>query len=353
VPMKIFLIGGLTLEKDDPGYLSQLDRLTSSTTELGRSIAAAGHDLLVCSPFEGSADVAAACGALEANRLDGQASTVEFHHPDAAPVVAEMERFRARFRSPVLKSFLHPTPKDDAGVDQFEYAWLLAQTYAMDRSHTVIALGGKTGKAASLLLALADMRRKPLLPLTYLGGAAAQAYDRRRYILEDQFGSDDLSALHEPNRSSEIMELLIKATSHAPKVTSTLRPLKIFISYPRARPCEADFVEAVLRRRQCDVVRDDKDFRAGSAIPNEIDAAIHGADVFVAIWCAEYACSDWCFDELSLALQRRESGKLTVWILCVDNTRIVPPGARALTNYPARSREELERHIIVLLEQMR
>jgi hypothetical protein len=348
--MKIFLIGGVSVETNDPAYANQVERLNSSMTELGRNIIKAGHDLLVCSPFEGTADVAAARGALEAIASQKEVSTVEFHHPDAAAVAAEMAKFREGFHSEALKSFMHPTPKDEKGADLVEYAWLLAQTYAMDRSHSVIALGGKIGKTASLLLGLVDVRKKPILPLTYLGGAAAQAYDRRRYLLEDHLGSD-LSALHDPSRSTEIVELMIRAATDSPKSSPASKPLRFFVSYPRARPCEADFVETALRRRQCDVFRDEKDFAPGSPIPSEIEAAIYRADVFIAIWCNEYACSDWCFDELSLALRRRDAGKLAIWIFCVDNTRIVPPGARNLTNYPARSREELERHIMVLLEQ--
>jgi hypothetical protein len=350
--MKIFLIGGASVEKDDPSYANQLETLNPSMVDLGRAIAQAGHDLLVCSPFDGSADVTAARGALETIGSAGQGSCVEFHHPDAAPVVAEMDRFRQEFHSSALKSFLHPMPKDEKGGDLFEYGWLLAQTYAMDRSHSVIALGGKIGKAASLLLGLVDARKKPLLPLTYLGGAAAQAFDRRRYILEDRLGSD-LSALHDSNHSEEIVELVVKVSSESLQSPSASKPPKFFISYSRARPCEADFVETALRRRQYDVFRDEKDFAPGAPIPSEIEAAVFAADVFIAIWCNEYACSDWCFDELSLALRRREAGKLTIWLFCLDNTRVVPPGARNLTNYPARSREELERHIMVLLEQKR
>lgn len=348
--MKIFLIGGVSVENADPDYDKQMESLSRSMSELGHSIAKAGHDLLVCSPFEGTADVVAARGALAAIEESGENSLIEFHHPDTANVVAEMETFKKHFPPALLKSFRHPTPRDEKGNDVLEYAWLLAQTYAMDRSHGVVALGGKAGKAASLLLGLVDVRKKPILPLTFLGGAATQAYDRCRYLLEDRLGSD-LSALHDSGRSAEIVELLVRASSDSLTSSSVSTPLKFFISYARARPAEADFVETTLRRRQCDVFRDEKDFAPGSPIPSEIEAAIYNANVFIAIWCNEYACSDWCFDELSLALRRREAGKLTVWILCVDNTRIVPPGARNLTNYPARSREELERHVMVLLEQ--
>jgi hypothetical protein len=351
--MKIFLIGGVSVEKSDPNYEKQKEDLDRSMAELGKAIAQAGHDLLVCSPFEGSADAAAAQGALSLLPSSGQGSDIEFHHPNAAAVIREMQAFRCRFAAAErLKSFQHPTPKDERGNDLLEYAWLLSQTYAMDRSHGVIALGGKVGRSASLLLGLVDVRKKPLLPLTFLGGAASQAFDRRRYLLEDLLGSK-VAALHDSSYSAEIVDLLVAASSEGATSSRVPTPLKFFISYPRARPCEADFLETALRRRQYDVFRDENDFAPGTPITGAIEAAIYSANVFIAIWSNEYACSDWCFDELSLALQRQEAGKLKVWILCVDNTRIIPPGARNLINYPARSREELERHLMVLLEQCR
>jgi hypothetical protein len=64
---------------------------------------------------------------------------------------------------------------------------------------------------------------------------------------------------------------------------------------------------------------------------------------------ASTLAAPWCFDELELAVKR---GK-TLWLLCVDDTRIVPPAARNLISYPARSREELERHVLTLLEQIK
>jgi hypothetical protein len=351
--MKIFLIGGVSVESSDPTYEQQKEDLNRSMAELGRTIAQAGHDLLVCSPFEGSADAVAAQGALTPGSGSGEGSDIEFHHPDTPAVFREMQAFRSRFAAAKgLKSFEHPTPKDERGDDLLEYAWLLSQTYAMDRSHGVVALGGKVGRSASLLLGLVDVRKKPLLPLTFLGGAAAQAFDRRRYLLEDRLGSK-VASLHDLNCSTEIVELLVTASSEGMASSPVPLPLKFFISYPRARPCEADFVETALRRRQYDVFRDENDFAPGTPVTSAIEAAIYSANVFIAIWSKEYACSDWCFDELSLALERQEAGKLKVWILCVDNTRIIPPGARNLINYPARSREELERHLMVLLEQSR
>jgi len=43
--------------------------------------------------------------------------------------------------------------------------------------------------------------------------------------------------------------------------------LRFFISYPRTRPAEADYVETVLRRQNMLVFRDETDFSARHEIP--------------------------------------------------------------------------------------
>jgi hypothetical protein len=127
-------------------------------------------------------------------------------------------------------------------------------------------------------------------------------------------------------------------------------PQRFFISYARSRPQEADFVEMILRRRNLTVFRDDRDFGAGRSVSGEISEYICQAQVFVTLWCKEYACSPWCFDEFDSALARHKDGHLALWLLCVDDTRIVPPAARQLINYPIRTREELEGRVLSLLE---
>ncbi len=129
-----------------------------------------------------------------------------------------------------------------------------------------------------------------------------------------------------------------------------LNPPNFFISYPRARPGEADHIEALLRCRNLEVFRDESNFGAGHAIPKQIEEAIYAANVFIAVWCAEYACSPWCFDEFELALNRLDSGKIKLWIICTDGTRIVPTRARNLHYYTVSSRQEIEGRILNLLE---
>lgn len=92
---------------------------------------------------------------------------------------------------------------------------------------------------------------------------------------------------------------------------------------------------------------------AGHAIPGEIRNAIYGCDVFIAIWCKEYACSPWCYDELDIALDRHEGGGMALWVFCVDETRVVPPRARDLVAYSISSRQDLSGSVLELLGRSR
>lgn len=344
--MKVFVIGGTTVPRDNDKYSQELKVLEQSMNRLGKRLMAVGHELLVCSPYPGSADLEVVRGAALSGRV-GRGAKVEFHHPQTESITEEVCRLKKKLSIGSAKSFFHLPPADDSS-DALRYAWLLAQISAMDRSHTIVAIGGKLTGAASLLLPLAEEKRKHILPLTFLGGAAEQSFFRQRYALEDRFGNR-VDTLNECERVERLVSLL--GDLARPQDTREKQEVRrFFISYPRSRPQEADFVEMLLRRRNQIVFRDDHDFRAGQPVPTEIDQHLYQADVFVAIWCKEYACSPWCFDELDLALKRHKEGRLTLWLLCVDDTRVVPPGARELLNYPISSRKDLEGRVLDLLE---
>jgi hypothetical protein len=345
--MKIFIIGGTSVSTSDALYDDQVRILNASMKKIGTDLVSAGHDLLLCSPFAGSADLAMVKGIAEIlHNTDSR--SVEFHCPDSPEVERELIGLADALRLKQFRVYSHPLPTDEHGKGQWSNGWLLAQLSAMDRSQAVVAIGGKVGGSASLLLALAEGQRKPVLPFIFLEGAAGEAFQRRRYELEDVL-QENLSALQYATRMIDVGILLESVISH--RLSKSLKevPVRFFLSYPKSRPEEADFVEITLRRRNFEVYRDERDFGAGRPLPGEITESIHRANVFVAIWCREYACSPWCFDELELAIKR---GK-TLWLLCVDDTRIVPPAARNLLSYPARSREELERHVLTLLEKIK
>jgi len=167
--------------------------------------------------------------------------------------------------------------------------------------------------------------------------------------LLDRLGPD-ASVLHDDKRLSEAGGLVERLTSNRVGRSGNREKTTFFISYPRSRPQEADFVETILRRRRFEVYRDERDFSPGKSLPGEIRENICRANVFIAVWSREYACSPWCFDELQLALERNKANATRLWLLCVDETRIVPPAARDLVNYPSRTRDELEGHLVRLVD---
>jgi hypothetical protein len=348
--LKVFIIGGVSVSEEDREYRAQLTLLGSSMTTLGRCIVEAGHDLLVCSPFPAAADAEAVRGAADALRRR-KGALIEFHYPREQNVERELDKLLLSVPPETVRRYFYPTIVDGACNIQWTYSWLTAQLSALDRCQAVIALGGKPSGSASLLLAVAESRRRYVAPMSYLGGAAALAFERRRYELQDRLGAC-VTVLQEAERVERVISLIESLASEQLAASAQLSQSRFFISYPRSRPKEADFVEITLRRRNWAAYRDERDFEAGQAIPSEIAEHICESNVFIVIWCKEYACSPWCYDEFDLALRRHEAGKIALWIFCVDDTRVVPPAARELLNYPSRTREELEGQLLKLLESL-
>ena len=348
--MNVFVIGGTTVDKADQRYLEESALLNRTMQVLGQEIIHHGHVLSVCSPFEGSADAEAVKGAA-ARGSDRTEAFVHFYIPDA-PAVRESLLNLAR-RAPKLrwKEFIARGPTDLRIEESRNHAWLLAQLCALDRCHAVVAVGGKPTGPMSLLLPLAETRRKCVAPLRFLGGAAAESFERQRHNLLDRLGEKILT-LGDPEKVDSVVEVLERLATERPAAAAGRKPCKLFLSYPQSRPAEADFVEMLLRRRNLTVFRDERDFGAGQIVEGEINSFLCQSDVFIALWCKDYACSPWCYDEMDSALKRHEEQQLTMWLLCLDETRMVPPKARQLISYPAYTREALEGALLRLLDQM-
>ncbi len=188
-----------------------------------------------------------------------------------------------------------------------------------------------------------------MLPLPYLGGAAEAAFRRRRYELIDKLGAD-FGLLEDAGRVDQAAALVGSLVGGGPAKRAKPGRDRFFISYPRARPAEADFVEMTLRRRNQDVFRDDHGLEPGSHLPSAIRDQLHAATVFIAVWGREYACSPWCHDELELALDRSSDGGVRIVLLCVDETRVIPPRARDLIRSPCKTRGEIEALVLSLIE---
>lgn len=344
--MKIFIIGGVTLNIRGPEFDSEIQVLKESMEVLGAELVNHGHEVVVCSPFPDSADFHILHGI--ASQSKASHPTVSIYYPELPEVKTALKNLLAELCLSNVRRFPCSVIRDSTVPEALQYAWLFAQLNAMDSSAGIIIIGGRPSGSLSLLLRLADARNKGVLPLTFLGGAARDHFDAIYWGLRDLI-PNDLSALNEPSAIASIPSLLeTLLTGSKGEAERTF-----FISYARARPQEADYVETLLRRRNHIVYRDEEDFEPSADTQAEIIKNIKRANVFIVIWCREYACSPWCFDELEIGLERHSKGLADLWIFCVDDTRIVPKAARTLNYYPVDSREKLEGKILFLLNKLK
>jgi len=340
--MKVLIVGGTTVKRGGQGFDGEVEVLKSTMEALGVELAKRDHEVVVCSPFPDTADFHVLHGV--AKNLHPR---VSIHYPDIPAVETALKDLLSELGLSKACRFPCSTKRDLAAPETLQYAWLFAQLNAMDSSAGIIIVGGRPSGSLSLLLRLSDARNKRVLPLTFLGGAARDHFDANFWDLSDLIPKD-MSALNDPSVITSvpgILETLLAGNRSEAERT-------FFISYARARPHEADYVETLLRRRSYIVYRDEETFEPSADAQAEIIKNINRASVFVALWCREYACSPWCFDELEIGLERHSKGLADLWIFCIDDTRIVPKAARTLNGYPTSSREALEGKVLFLLRKL-
>lgn len=347
IELKIFVIGGQATQNAGT-VTSQADVFKSSCTQIGSSLVYGQHTILLCSPFDDAADIHILRGAVATP--GGRDIRIEFHFVDSLDVHQRLNEVILELKLSNVSKVPHPPPQTN-DAQALRYSWLFCQLSALESSHATIAVGGNPNGAANMLLLLAEGKRKAVLPLPFMGGAAKHAFDRCRYELEDRLGSHfyELQDESVAKNAGKLAVFLADA-----KTTPTVygQSPSFFISYARERQADADHVEILFRRRKLRVFRDESDFGAGHIIPNAIREAIFSANVFVALWSAEYACSPWCFDELELALDRHAKGALDLWLLRIDKTRVVPLRARDLVYYDCETRNLLEGRVLELLSRI-
>src|SRR5262249_964032 len=123
--------------------------------------------------------------------------------------------------------FKHPRYENKKSRFQ---AWLLAQLKAVERADVVVAIGGKISRTASTLLHLAEDRGLPILPYTFLKGAAQRAFARSDWeelhpkiaptILDSQDGIEKVVEIAN--------QLIVDRVAFENKILST--PKTVFIS---------------------------------------------------------------------------------------------------------------------------
>jgi hypothetical protein len=327
--MQIFVIGGATNDQDRLAGHGH-DLLRSTAMKLGEEIALAGHDLIVCSPFEISVDVDVARGFDLANGH----GHIRFHIPDQDKIEDCFQEFKTTLKAAPLVH-RHPLLGTE---DSSDYSWLLCHLRALDNCDVLVAIGGKEGHAASLLLELARARRSPVLPVPCFGGAARRTFQEVRDSLELRL-RDDVELLRHPESVPRVVALA-EALIAPPTATKPLRlgpGSHAFLSYAHERMSDADLVETLLRRQGVTVTRDEEELKGGDLWRQTLSDGIATADAFVALWSQEYALSEMCWDEIEQALDR----KMQILIITLDATPVLPRRARGMQVLPGSTRKEI------------
>lgn len=343
-----YVIGGVTQETGYPDYEDR--ELADFCRELGAAVAEAGVDLVICSPFPDSADLPALVGYVRS----GVGRTVHVHSPRHSRVEeaqAELSRMLGSGFEAVVKRWHYPPPEVD-DRESWAQAWLLCQLMALEQADVVISVGGRISQTANTLLHLAEARRIPVVPFEFLGGASRRAYQRRDWT--STYPELDHEKLMDQNAAGEAMRI----ADHL--VTARMRdrrgyrwpPQHVFVS--RARP-DAEFartLDAYLTGIGLEVLLGEKELPPDRTIESAIEDAVLRCDLFIVLWSRSYAASRFCYDEIDLALRRHGVGELQIWIVNLDGSDVVPPGARHIPQAVAESPDALVAVIRDLFEPL-
>jgi len=332
-----FILGGVTGETTFPDFEpTELDHFCQ---RLGASVARAGSDLIICSPFPDSADFYALRGYLES----GKGNTVHMHRPQHPSIdgqyaqLCEVVGLEAKTR---IKNWYYPAPEKDDRESVLQ-AWILCQLMAMEHADVILAVGGKPDGTAATILHLAEARAQLVVPFAFLGGAAGRAFARRDWEaiypwldsdrLTSKGGADDAMVIAERMATSS-MRVLRGPTSRAQTA---------FISRARPDVAYARALDDHLTAAGLSVFFGERELPKSRTVESAIEDAVLQTDLFIALWSQSYAVSRFCYDEMQLALRRHRAGALHLLIINLDGSDIVPAEARGIPQLVARTPEDV------------
>ena len=330
------------------GNVDEQIRFDSFCISLGKYLAEKDVTLNLCSPFQDSADYQFLEGIKNANV---RRVRIKVFYPSKEIIKDRWNEVSKSLGNVLVEQFPQEAPISEDSRD-WKYSWLFSQIQAVNNSDFVLIIGGNISGASNLLARIADVQEAIIIPFPQFQGVGELFFAKKYFQLIDLWGRQMVEALIENKSAEDIIGRLLEPPKLVEPVTSKINAKSnqsFFISYARKRNAEADFIETILRRRNFIVLRDENAFVPGSDVPNAIMENISKSDVFIALWCQEYACSPWCFDELNTAIESNKRNGKPIWILALDRTRMIHPEARKMLMYDAFSRDSLEAKVLSLL----
>jgi hypothetical protein len=240
-----------------------------------------------------------------------------------------------------LLDYFYPGPEDPNDEEQRRQAWLLCQLQALEYAEVVIAIGGRLSNTANTLLHIAEARRIPVVPFTFLGGASERLFKRKDWQhLYPHLDCQLLSQKEGINKTMEIADLLVADRMRGIRLPQSA-PAAFFISRAKADSAFAEQLATFLGSRAITFFLGDGEIRDQRMVQPSIDDAILKSDVCIVLWSRAYAVSSWCYNELELALSRESAGEMKIWLFNLDASDIVPRAARRLPQAVVRTPQAL------------
>ena len=149
----------------------------------------------------------------------------------------------------------------------------------------------------------------------------------------------------EKRASYEVLEKALEAVQ-------TQKQHSYFLSYDLGDSEVADHVEALIRRENRDVLRDEMTFQTVGEPPENIKNMINKSDTFIALWSQNFKNSVWCRNQLDHAYSRQDNNQkpYRIILLKLDKTKI-SIGSRDYLRFLGEERESRELAIKEIVER--
>jgi len=285
---------------------------------LGRHLAECRVTLLICNPWDESADYHVAMGYAG----DDRAGAVHLFMPEGEETKRNDDRFPNALDNDRIAVERNWYPVVGNGEFSPE-TWLYCQLQALEYSDAVVALGGAEGRSTSVLLQLAEARGVHVLPFAHWRGAAGAAYERNREHFEVLGIAESLLRR---NGIEDLPDLIRAVALSRAGQPSDLR--SVFLSRAAKDSAAAECVAEHLERRGIAAVFGDKPQAPGRDVSAVIHQRMRESQVCAIFWSQHFALSPHCFIELLEALRRARRENLHIWLLRLDSTPVVHPEAR-------------------------
>jgi len=323
---KVFIIGGETGSggpNDDSA-----EEMRSICKMVGKELSSANLELVVCSPFSDSADYYAVLG-YASGKNNGR---IYFHLPNNIEVLErrkKLDEYLERYNSqlPEIINYRYASYYDEYSKDQ---AWNLCQIQALQDADAVVAIGGREDSSASLLLHLAELWTKPILPFTIIGGAAKTAADRIAWNkLYPNISKKSITGKTSPKNIVNLLHRM-SLQNIAKEVEKLGKISNVFISRASGDKHYTENVKNFLQSKNVNVLFGDDAIVSDKEVIPSINEFMAQSQLFIAIWSRNYALSTWCNDELMYAISREKVGLVKIILILIDETPVIPIDARKL-----------------------